>query len=85
MEKVWQYFAMAVIAIALGITSYKLVSPKHVVRYELGSSYHGIPVILADVENGPDYNIELSKEVSWNEAVILVDSLNQNIQKYPIK
>ena len=80
MEKVWQYFAMAVIAIALGITSYKLVLPNQVVRYELSSSYNGNPSILANVENGPDYTIILPKEVSWNETVALIDSLNKNMR-----
>jgi hypothetical protein len=85
MEKVWQWFAIIVIAAVLGLVGYSIVSPKHVVRYELGTSYDGIPKISADIENGVDNDIELSKEISWSEAVHLVDSLNQNLRKYPIK
>lgn len=85
MEKVWQWFAIVVIAAGLGLAGYTIAAPKHVVRYELATSYDGIPAIKADVENGADDHIELSKEISWHEAVRMVDSLNQNLRKHPIK
>lgn len=85
MEKIWQWLAIIVIAAFIGTGIYVIASPKHVVRYELGVSYDGIPTINADIENAADDRINLSKEVSWSEAVHMVDSLNQNLRKYPIK
>lgn len=85
MEKIWQWFAIVVIAAFIGAGIYMIVSPKHVVRYELGVGYDGIPAINADIENASDDRIRLSKEVTWSEAVHMVDSLNQNLRKYPIK
>lgn len=85
MGKIWQWLAIIVIAAFIGTGIYLIVSPKHVVRYELGVGYEGIPAISADIENAPDDWIRLSKEVSWSEAVHMVDSLNQNLRKYPIK
>lgn len=85
MDKVWQWFAIIVIAAFIGTGTYLIVSPKHVVRYELGIGYEGIPAINADIENAADDKIRLSKDVSWREAVQMVDSLNQNLRKNKIQ
>lgn len=85
MDKVWQWFAIIVIAAFIGTGIYLIVSPKHVVRYELGIGYEGIPAINADIENAADDKIRLSKDVSWREAVQMVDSLNQNLRKNKIQ
>lgn len=85
MEKVWQWLAILVIATLTGTLVHHVVSPKHVVRYELGIGYDGIPAITADIENSADDCIRLSKEVSWSDAVHMVDSLNMNLRKHRIK
>lgn len=85
MEKVWQWLAILVIATLTGTLVRHVVSPKHVVRYELGIGYDGIPAITADIENSADDRIHLSKEVSWSDAVHMVDSLNMNLRKHHIK
>jgi hypothetical protein len=85
MEKVWQWLAILVIAALTGTLIRHITSPKHVVRYELGIGYDGIPAITADIENSADDRIHLSKEVSWRDAVHMVDSLNMNLRKHPIK
>ena len=86
MEKAWQIFLMGVLAIVLGVIIYFITAPKHVVRYELGGQYsEGIPEIKVDIENGSDETIKLSKDVTWPEAIRMVDSLNQIIKTYPIK
>lgn len=86
MEKAWQIFLMAVLSTVLGVIIYFIAAPKHVVRYELGGKYSkGIPTINVDIENFGDETIELSKEVTWEQAIHMVDSLNQTIKKYPIK
>jgi hypothetical protein len=85
MGKIWQFFLMFIILVILGSFILWLSSPKHIVRYDLDSAYHGIPRINADVENGSDYTIPLSKEVSWEQAIRMVDSLNMGLKKYPVK
>jgi hypothetical protein len=86
MEKAWMYFLMGVLATLLGILVHHILSPKHVVRYELGGRYsEGIPTINVDIENSQDETIQLSKDVTWEAAVKMVDSLNINLSKHPIK
>lgn len=86
MGKIWQFFLMFIILVILGSFILWLSSPKHVVRYDLNHTYQdGIPRIKADVENGSDYTITLSKEVSWEQAIRMVDSLNMGLKKYPVK
>lgn len=81
LEKSWLYFLMLVLAAFVSVAIYFIVSPKHVIRYDLTGEYsRGIPEIRADVENSADYTIQLSKEVTWSEAVYLVDSLNKTIK-----
>ncbi len=82
MEKAWQFFLMLVIASALGVLIYFAVSPKRAVRYQLYGDYsNGIPAIKVDIENASDDVIRLSKDVSWQEAVHMVDSLNMTLKK----
>ena len=77
---------MGVLAIVLGVIIYFITAPKHVVRYELGGQYsEGIPEIKVDIENASDETIQLSKDVTWPEAIRMVDSLNQIIKTHPIK
>jgi hypothetical protein len=86
MGKIWQFFLMFIILVILGSFILWLSSPKHIVRYDLDRGYQdGIPRINADVENGSDYTIPLSKEVSWEQAIRMVDSLNMILKKYPVK
>ncbi len=81
LEKAWLYFLMLVIASFIGVGIYFILSSKKVVRYELDGRYsHGVPAINANVENGADYTIQLSKEVSWSDAVHMIDSLNNTIK-----
>lgn len=80
-EKTWWYFLMLIIASFIAVGIYFILSPKRVVRYELdGRHSHGVPAINVNVENGTDYTIQLSKEVSWNDAVHMIDSLNKTIK-----
>jgi hypothetical protein len=52
-----------------------------VVAYELDGRYsHGVPAINVNVENAADYTIQLSKEVTWNDAMHMIDSLNKTIK-----
>lgn len=82
MEKAWQFFLMLVIASALGVLIYFAVSPKRAVRYQLYGDYsNGIPAIKVDIENSSDDIIRLSKDVTWQEAVHMVDSLNMTLKK----
>jgi hypothetical protein len=82
MQKVWLYFLMAVIATFVSVAVYFLTSSKKVIQYELDGRYsYGVPSINANVENGADYTIQLSKEVTWSDAVHMVDSLNMTIKK----
>jgi hypothetical protein len=86
MGKIWQFFLMFIILVILGSFILWLSSPKHLVRYDLDRTYQdGIPRIKADVENGSDYTITLSKEVSWEQAIKMLDSLNLGLKKYPVK
>ena len=86
MEKAWMYFLMGVLATLLGVLVHHILSPKHVVRYELGGRYsEGIPTINVDIENSSDEVIQLSKDVTWESAVKMIDSLNTNLSKHPIK
>lgn len=81
LEKAWLYFLMLVIASFIGVGIYFILSSKRVVRYELDGRYsHGVPAINVNVENGMDYTIQLSKDVTWNDAVHMIDSLNQTIK-----
>lgn len=81
MEKAWLYFLMLVVASFVAVGIYFILSTKKVVRYELDGKYsHGVPAINVNVENGVDYTIQLSKEVSWSDAVHMIDSLNKTIK-----
>ncbi len=80
-EKAWWYFLMLIIASFIAVGIYFILSPKRVVRYELDGRYsYGVPAINVNVENGTDYTIQLSKDVSWRDAVHMIDSLNKTIK-----
>jgi hypothetical protein len=85
MDKIWQWFAIIVIATLIGVGVYGITAPKHVVRYELGAGYEGLPAIHVDIENSSDETIRLSKDVTWQQAVQMIDSLNQNLRKHRIQ
>jgi hypothetical protein len=81
MEKQWQYFAMIIIMVTFSTLIYFILSPKKVIQYELGNGYgDGIPCINANIDNTPDHQIRLSKEIGWHEAINMVDSLNKTIK-----
>jgi hypothetical protein len=80
MQKSWLYFLMLVLSTFIGLAIYFITLTKKVVKYELQGQSEGIPAINANVENGPDYTIRLSKEVTWNNAVQMIDSLNKTIK-----
>lgn len=85
-EKLWMYLLMLIVIGFFTIIAIYLMSEKHVVQYNLKGEYNsGIPIIAVDVENASDYEIQLSKDVTWQEAVHMVDSLNYILHKYPIK
>jgi hypothetical protein len=86
MEKAWMYFLMGVLATLLGVLVHHILAPKHVIRYDLGGKYsEGIPEINVDIENCTDETIKLSKDVTWEAAIKMVDSLNTDLAKHPIK
>lgn len=86
MEKAWMYFLMGVLATLFGVLIVHILSPKHVIRYDLGGRYsEGIPTINVDIENSSDETIQLSKDVTWEAAVKMIDSLNTDLAKHPIK
>ena len=86
MEKAWMYFLMGVLATLLGVLVHHILAPKHVIRYDLSGKYSdGIPEINVDIENCTDETIELSKDVTWEAAIKMIDSLNTDLAKHPIK
>jgi hypothetical protein len=81
MERVWQYFLMFVLITFVITGIYFITAPKKVIAYELDGQYsQGVPAINVNVDNAADYTIQLSKEVSWNDAVHMIDSLNKTIK-----
>ena len=81
MEKSWLYFLMLVITSFLSVGIYFILSPKKVIVYELDGRYsNGVPSINENVDNAADYTIQLSKEVTWSDAVHMIDSLNKTIK-----
>ena len=84
-NKIWYGILISTVSFLLFMAFYLVVSPKRTIRYELaGYTPQGIPCINVDIENSPDNTIRLSKEVSWEQAVRMVDSLNAILHKYPI-
>lgn len=77
---------LAVIALAIlgGLITLSAL-PKHLVRYELSSVHNGVPAINKDIVYGTDETIYLNPNISFSEAVKLVDSLNNDLAKHPIK
>lgn len=71
----------SLIAIGLSLSGsliYLISAPKYVKSYYLRSN-NSVPAIGVEIENASDETIWLSREVSWKEAVQMVDSLNHTI------
>lgn len=86
MEKVWQYFLMLVISALLGLAIYHITSTKRIIEYQLSGEYsQGVPRIRVNIDNSPDEVIQLSPDVSWDRAIIMVDSLNINLKKNSLR
>lgn len=85
MEKAWSIVGMITVMILVATTTYLILGPKNVIEYSLEGNYHGIPAINVSIDNSPDETINLSKEVTWKDAVEMVDSLNADLKKNSIK
>ena len=71
----------SLIALGLSLSGtliYFMNAPKYVKSYYLRSN-SSCPAIGVEIENASDEIIYLSREVSWNEAVQMIDSLNKTI------
>ncbi len=77
-SKVALYSLIAVGLSLFGTLIYFINSPKYVKSYYLKSN-SSIPAIGIEIENASDETIFLSREVSWPQAVQMVDSLNKSI------
>lgn len=82
MSKIWEGILMCIVVTAVAGLALFISQPKHTVRYELNSDCNntGIPAIRVDIENGCDDVIHLSKEITWNKAIQMVDSLNNSLK-----
>jgi hypothetical protein len=76
----WNYFAILIIASVLSVIIYFIVAPKKIIEYHLKGGYNGAPAIGINIDNSPNETIYLGREVSWKEAVQMVDSLNYNLK-----
>jgi hypothetical protein len=86
MEKVWQYFLMLVISTLLGVSVLHITSTKRIIEYHLSGEYsQGVPRIRVNIDNSPDEVIQLSPDITWDQAIIMVDSLNINLKKNSIR
>lgn len=84
MEKIWNVLAITTCATLLILFTIFCISPKHTIRYELDNE-SGRAAIVRDIENAFDERILLTREITWQEAISMCDSLNQQLKKYPIK
>jgi len=72
-------YSLIVFGLSLsGTLIYFMNAPKYVKSYYLRSN-SSYPAIGVEIENASDETIFLSREVSWKEAVQMVDSLNKTI------
>lgn len=85
MEKAWSIIGMIAVIALIATTTYLISGPKKIIGYSLKGNYQGIPAINVSIDNSPDETITLSKEVTWSEAVRMVDSLNAGLKKNSIK
>ncbi len=78
---------VCIMLFVMGVASFFFLSEKHVKQYYL-DSYHDngndYPCIKLDIDNAPDQNINLNKDITFSQAIHMVDSLNLQLQKYPI-
>jgi hypothetical protein len=77
-SKVALYSLIAVGLSLFGTLIYFINAPKYVKSYYLRSN-NQLPSIGIEIENSVDETIYLSREVSWSQAVQMVDSLNKSI------
>jgi hypothetical protein len=86
MEKVWQLFLMFIISAILGVAIYFMLAPKRVIEYQLYGEYSsGVPRIKVNIDNSADDIINLSPDIKWDQAIIMVDSLNFNLKKNSVQ
>jgi hypothetical protein len=72
-------YSLIVVGLSLfGTLIYLINAPKYVKSYYLRSN-SSMPAIGIEIENASDETIYLSREVSWPQAVQMVDSLNKSI------
>jgi hypothetical protein len=77
-SKVALYSLIAVGLSLFGTLIYFFNAPKYVKSYYLRSN-SSMPAIGIEIENSSDETIYLSREVSWSQAVQMIDSLNKSI------
>ncbi len=76
-EKIWSSFALVVVAL---IVFYVFFIPKHIHSYYLGSESSTLEITV-DIENYVDQTIDLDRNITYVEAVAIVDSLNKTIKR----
>lgn len=77
---------MIVISVILGVLILHITSTKRIIEYRLSGEYsQGVPRISVNIDNSPDETIQLSPDISWDQAIIMVDSLNNNLKKNSIR
>lgn len=79
-ETLWHYFALLTAFVALVLFTLWTTSEKHLNYYYLGSGEGDDLELKVDIENAPDQSINLNG-ATYNEAVDLVNELNNNIKK----
>lgn len=87
MSDKWEDFWLVILGLfcilLISMLAYFSFAEKPVVRYEL-SGECGDLRIRVDIENGADDFIDLVN-VDYLEAVVLIDSLNSELQRHPRK
>lgn len=78
--KIWNIFLILLCTTVVSVIVYFIVSPKTIIEYYLLDGFSGAPAIGVNIDNCPDETILLGREVSWEKAVQMVDSLNYNLK-----
>lgn len=77
---------MLIISFFLVFCAFYIASTKRIIEYQLsGENSEGVPRIKVNIDNAPDEIIRLSPDVTWDRAIIMVDSLNINLKKNSIQ
>lgn len=79
-EDLWHYFGLLTAFVVLVLFTLWVTSEKHLNYYYLGSGESDNIELRADIENAPDQGFNLNG-VTYEEAVELVNELNNNIDK----